>query len=141
MCWTWCLLQHLNQHCLSSYLIIKNTKIEVYITIILSVFCVGGWRRSHGVEFHYSYSLPNIIRVMESRNNRYILHAICMSRWEMHTRFWLESLRKEMSYRTKKQKGVWHSSGSLRRWERIDWIDLLLDTDSWQAVLSMVMNL
>ena len=43
------MLRCLTQHCLSSHLLFKNTDIEVHITIILSVFYVGGWGKLHGV--------------------------------------------------------------------------------------------
>jgi hypothetical protein len=43
------LLQRLTQHCLSYHLLFKNTEIEAYITIILSVFYVRGWGKLCGV--------------------------------------------------------------------------------------------
>ena len=46
---TQCLVRCLTQHCLSPHLLFKNTEIEVYITIILSVFYVEGWGKLHGV--------------------------------------------------------------------------------------------
>jgi len=46
---TQCLVQRLTQHCLSSHLLFKNTEIEVYVIIILSLFYAGGWGKLHGV--------------------------------------------------------------------------------------------
>ena len=43
------MLQHVTRHCLSSHLLFKNTEIELYVTIILSVFYVGGWGKLRGV--------------------------------------------------------------------------------------------
>lgn len=96
MWWTQCLVQHLTQHCSSSHVLFKNTKIKVYIRIILCVFCMGGSTKLDSEELHYLYSLPNVIRVIISRRKRWVVNAVCMERWEMHTRFWLESLRKEV---------------------------------------------
>jgi hypothetical protein len=46
---------------------------------------IGEWRRLHKKELHALYSLPNISRVMKSRNLRWAGHVARRGRKEVHT--------------------------------------------------------
>jgi hypothetical protein len=54
---------------------------------------MGGWRKLHDEELQSFNSSPNIISVIKSRRMKWVGHVACMGRKEMHTKFWLESLK------------------------------------------------
>jgi hypothetical protein len=90
-----------------SHLLSKNINIKVYKTVILHVFCmgvkehrlrvfenrvlrrifglkkekvIGGWRNLHNEELHNLYSLPNVIRTINSRRMSLAGHVACLGK-------------------------------------------------------------
>jgi hypothetical protein len=108
---------HSVQNLLSTCLLFKNLKIQIYRTIILPAVlygCViwpltlreehrlralrrifgpkrdevtGGWRNLHNEELHSLYSSTNITRTMVSRRVRWAGHVTRMVRIGMHVGF------------------------------------------------------
>jgi hypothetical protein len=51
----------------------------------------GVWRKLHNEELQNLPSLPNIIRMINSKRMRWAGHVALMGRRGMHVGFWLES--------------------------------------------------
>jgi hypothetical protein len=49
-----------------------------------------GWRKPHNEELHKFYSLPSIIRMIESRRMRWAWHVARMGRIGMRMGYWWE---------------------------------------------------
>ena len=103
----------------------------------------GEWRRLHNEELNDLYSSPNIVRVIKSRRMRWAGHVACMG-------------EERGAYRVLvgKPEGKRPLGRSRRRWVDniwmdlqevgcgyMDWIGLAQDWDSWQMLVSTVMNL
>jgi hypothetical protein len=52
----------------------------------------GGWRRLHNEELHNLYTLPNIVRAIESKRMRWEGHVACIGGREMDATFWWVNL-------------------------------------------------
>jgi hypothetical protein len=59
---------------------------------------IGGWRTLHDEELHYLYSSPNTIRMIKSRNIKWVGHVARMGRRRMHTGFWQENKKESDKY-------------------------------------------
>ena len=53
----------------------------------------GEWRKLHNEELSDLYSLPNIVRVVNSRRMRWAGHVARMGRGEVYTGFWWGNLK------------------------------------------------
>ena len=53
----------------------------------------GEWRKLCSEELTDLYCSPNIIQVIKSRRMRWVGHAVCMGRGDVHTEFWWGYLR------------------------------------------------
>jgi hypothetical protein len=61
----------------------------------------------------------------------------------MHTKFWLESLKKKRPLRRYRHSWEDNIKIDLRKigWEGVDWIHLAQNRDQWWALVNTVMNL
>jgi hypothetical protein len=53
-----------------------------------------GWIRLHIEELHNFYASPNIVRAIKPRRMRWTGHVTRRERFEMHTVFWLQNLKR-----------------------------------------------
>ena len=60
----------------------------------------GERRRLNNEELHDLYSSPNFLQVAKSTQMRQVGHMAHMRRGEVHTGFWLGTLRKEVTWKT-----------------------------------------
>ena len=103
----------------------------------------GEWRRLHKEELSDLYSLPNIVRVVNSRRMRWTGHVACMGEGRGVYRVLVG-----------KPEGKRPLGRPRRRWEDnikmdlqevggccVDWKGLAQDRDRWRALVSTVMNL
>jgi hypothetical protein len=54
----------------------------------------GGWRKLRNKEFHDLYSLPSIIRMIDSKTMRWAGYVARMRRRGMHIGYWWKSQKK-----------------------------------------------
>jgi hypothetical protein len=96
----------------------------------------GGWRRLLDERLHGIYSVPNIIRVMESRRIRWAWHV---ERVGERTGAYSDLVGKPEG---KRSVGRPRSRLVLEKREgSVDRIDLAQDRDRWRTVVNAVMNL
>jgi hypothetical protein len=89
----------------------------------------GGWGGLHNEEFHNTYSLPSIIRMIRSKKVRWAGNVTQMGRTRMHICYWWKDRKRPLGR-------VWHSwvdnikmdLGELG-WGGMDWIDVAQDRD------------
>jgi len=103
----------------------------------------GEWRRLHNEELNDLYSSPNIVRVIKSRRMRWAQHVTRMVEEREVYRVlvgkpegkrplgrarcrWVDNIRMDLQ-----EVGCGY----------MDWIGLAQDRDSWQTLVSAVMNL
>jgi hypothetical protein len=100
---------------------------------------IAEWRRMQNEGLHDLYSSLNTIRVIKSRSTRWVGYVDSMG-------------EKRGAYRVLlgKSEGKRPFGRPTRRWEDniklsemvgMDWIDLVQDRNSWQAVVNAIMNL
>jgi hypothetical protein len=101
------------------------------------------WRKLHNEELNDLYTLPILVRVINSRRMRWAAHVARMGEGRVVYRVLVG-----------KPEGKRPLGRPRRRWEHIirmdfqevgcgcmDWIDLALDRDRWRVLVSAVMNL
>jgi hypothetical protein len=99
---------------------------------------IGEWRRLQNADLHDLYSSFNTIRVIKTRSTRWAGYVDSMG-------------EKRGTYRVfGKSEGKRPLGKPTRRWEDniklsemvgMDWIDLVQDRNSWQALVNAIMNL
>jgi hypothetical protein len=103
----------------------------------------GEWRKLHNEELNDLYSLPTIVRVLQSKRIRWAGHVARMG-----------DGRDVYRVLVGKPEGKRPLGRPRRRWEDnikmylqevgcrgMDWIELAKDTDRWRACVNAVMNL
>ena len=102
----------------------------------------GEWRKLHNEEFSVLYSLPNIVRVVNTRRMKWAGHVARMGEGR--------GVHRVLVGKPKGKRPLWRPR---RRWKDIkmalqevggscgDWMELAQDRDRWRALVSTVRNL
>jgi hypothetical protein len=101
----------------------------------------GEWRKLHYNELSDLYSLPNIVRLINSRRMRLAGHVASMRDSRDVYRILMgkpEGQRPLGRPRCRWEDNIKMNSGT--GMEDMDWIDLAQDRDRWRALVSTVMN-
>jgi len=103
----------------------------------------GEWRRLHNKELNDLYSSPNIVRVIKSRGMRWAGHVARMGEERGVCRVLLEKPEGKRPMGKPRRRCVDNIRMDLQEvgCECMDWIGLAQDRDSWQTLVSAVMNL
>jgi hypothetical protein len=106
----------------------------------------GGWRKlhnKHNKELHHLYSLPSIIRIIESRRMRWAGHVARMG--EKRNVYRLLVGKPEGKRPLRRSRHRWTDNIMMDLLEIglnvVDWIGLARDRYSWRALVNAVLNL
>jgi hypothetical protein len=103
----------------------------------------GEWRKLHNEEFHDLYSSPNIVRLIKSRRMRWAGHVARMGEERGVYRVLVD--KPEGKRPLGRPRCRWEDNTMMDlqevECEGMDWVGLAQDTDRWQAILNVVLNL
>jgi hypothetical protein len=101
------------------------------------------WRKLHTEELNDLYSLPNIIRVVNSRRMRWAGHVALMG--ESRSVYRILVGKSERKKPLGKPRHRWEDNIKMDLQDvecgDMDWIDLAEDRDRWRVLVNAVMNL
>jgi hypothetical protein len=101
----------------------------------------GEWRKIHNEELSDLYS-PNLFRVMKSRRMRWAEHVARMGESTFVYRVLVVKPERKRPVGRPRRRWENNSKMDLQEvgCEVMDWIDLAQDSNSWRALVNMVMN-
>jgi hypothetical protein len=99
----------------------------------------GSWRKLHNEELHNLYSSCIINSVIKSRWLRWAEHVAHTCRWQMHTQFWLGSLKGRDHWEVVGKDGRIILNYILRKYD-MEWNYVAQNNDWWRALVNKVMN-
>jgi hypothetical protein len=103
----------------------------------------GDWRRLHSGELYNLHTSPNVIRVIQSRRMRWVVHVACVG--EMREVYNILIGKHEGKRPVGRHRHRWENNSRTNlseiRWEGVDWIHLAQDRDQWRALVNTVTNI
>ena len=101
------------------------------------------WRKLHNEELNDLYCSPTIVRVIKSRRMRWTGHVARMGDGRGVYRVWWGNVREGDHFGDPGVDGSINNKMDLHEvgCGGMDWIELAQDRDSWQALVTAIMNL
>jgi len=103
----------------------------------------GEWRKAHNEELNDLFSSPNIVQVVKSRRMRWAVNVACIAESRGVYRFLVGKPEGKMPFGRLRRR--WDDNNKMDLQEvgcgGMDWIELTVDRDRWQALVNAVMNL
>jgi transcription termination factor 2 len=102
----------------------------------------GEWRKLHNEELNDLYSLPNIVRVVKSRQMRWARHVAHMGKDRGVYRVLLGKPEGKRPLGRPRRRWKDNIKMNLQEvgWGRGDWMELAQDRDRWRALVGTVRN-
>jgi len=103
----------------------------------------GGWRRLRNEELYNMYNWPNIVRVIKSRNMRWVRNVARMGAMRNAYNILVGKPERKRPLGKPRRRWEYNIRIDLREigLEGVDWMHLVQYTDQWRPLLSTVMNL
>jgi hypothetical protein len=104
---------------------------------------MGDGRKLHNEELHNLYSLPNIIRMINSRRMKWAWHVARMGEKMNSYRIFVGKPKGKRPLGRPRRRTVDNIKRHLREtgWDSVDWIDVVQSRDQWRALVNTVVNL
>jgi hypothetical protein len=102
----------------------------------------GEWRKLHNEELRDLYSLPSIIRIIESRRMIRAGHVALMGEKRTASRLSMGKPEKKRPLGSPRRRWVDNIMMDLGKvgWGDVDWIGLAQDRNMWRAFVNSVLN-